>query len=125
MRQARDLIQALVVGRYDACLQGTRKVCSLSLTGGERVLVAVDDGSFRIAPEGASEDCELSCSLDDFSRIVHGEQNLITAIMQGRVGVRGDLAVAQMFQSAFCPGDGRAPGATPQGTSELPKRHAG
>ncbi|MGK3997390.1 SCP2 sterol-binding domain-containing protein [Sorangium sp. So ce1024] len=125
MRRAIDLIQALVVGRYDARLRGARKACALALTDGERVVVEVDDGSFRLAPEGASEECELSCSLDDFSRIVHGEQNLITAIMQGRVSVRGDLAVAQMFQSAFCPGDGGAPGATPRGTSEAPERRAG
>ncbi|WP_437781314.1 SCP2 sterol-binding domain-containing protein [Sorangium sp. So ce315] len=125
MRRARDLIEGLVVGRYDARLRGARKVCALAFTDGERVVVEVDDGSFRIAPEGASEDCELSCSLDDFSRIIHGEQNLITAIMQGRVSVRGDLAVAQMLQSAFYPGDEGSPGATPRGPSELPKRRAG
>ncbi|WP_437484312.1 SCP2 sterol-binding domain-containing protein [Sorangium sp. So ce1014] len=125
MRQARDLIEALVMGRYDARLRGTRKVCALQFTDDERVAVEVNDGSFGIAPEGAREDCQLSCSLDDFSRIARGEQNLITAIMQGRVAARGDLVIAQMFQSVFCPGDGQAPEETPRGTSELPKRRAG
>jgi putative sterol carrier protein len=112
MRPARDLIEALVAGRHDARLRGTRKVCALEFSDDERVALEVDDGSFGVAPEGASEDCQLSCSLDDFLRIFRGEQNLITAIMQGRVGVRGDLAVAQMFQSVFSGGDEAAPEAT-------------
>lgn len=112
MLQARKLINALVAGRRDARLRGTRKSCALEFSDDERVVVEVNDGEFGIAPESASEDCQLSCSLDDFLRILRGEQNLITAIMQGRVGVRGDMAVAQMFQSAFCPGDEQALEAT-------------
>jgi putative sterol carrier protein len=109
MQQARQLIEALVAGRHDARLRGTRKVCALEFSDDERVVVEVKNGVFGLAPAGASEDCQLSCSLDDFLLIFRGEQNLITAIMQGRVGVRGDLAVAQMFQSLFSPGDKRAP----------------
>ncbi|WP_437729434.1 SCP2 sterol-binding domain-containing protein [Sorangium sp. So ce861] len=112
MSQARKLIEALAAGRYDARLRGIRKVCAVQLSDDERIVVEIADGSFGIAPEGASEDCQLSCSLDDFLRIFRGEQNLITAIMQGRVGVRGDLGVAQMFQSVFCPGDQQTPEAT-------------
>lgn len=125
MQQARELIEALVTGRYDARLRGTRKTCALQFGDDERVVVEVSDGAFGLAPEGTSEDCQLTCSLDDFLRIFRGEQNLITAIMQGRVVARGDLAVAQMFQSVFCPGDRRAPEASPRGTNDLPKRRAG
>jgi putative sterol carrier protein len=111
MQQARNLVKALVTGRHEPRLRGTRKTCALQFSDDERVVVEIDDGSFGIAPEDAREDCQLTCSLDDFMRIFRGEQNLITAIMQGRVGVRGDLAVAQMFQGVFSPGDKRAPGA--------------
>jgi len=109
MEQAKTLIEALVAGRYDARLRGMRKTCAVRLGDHERVVVEVNDGYFGVAPADTTEDCELSCSLDDFLRIFRGEQNLITAIMRGRVGVRGDLAVAQMFQSVFSPGDQRAP----------------
>src|SRR5262245_51839178 len=105
MEQSRTLIEALVAGRYDARLRGTRKICALVFSDDARVSVEVNDGFFGIAPEGASADCQLSCSLDDFVKVFRGEQNLITAIMRGRVGVRGDLAVAQMFQSIFSPGE--------------------
>ncbi|WP_129581173.1 MULTISPECIES: SCP2 sterol-binding domain-containing protein [Sorangium] len=112
MSKARKLIEALAAGRYDARLRGIRRVCAVQLSDDERILVEIADGSFGVAPEGASEDCQLSCSLDDFLRIVRGEQSLITAIMQGRVGVRGDLGVAQMFQSVFSPRDDQTPEAT-------------
>ncbi|WP_437587358.1 SCP2 sterol-binding domain-containing protein [Sorangium sp. So ce1000] len=108
MLQARELIKALVVGRRDARLRGTRKSCALEFSDDERVVVEVNDGEFGVVPECASADCQLSCSLDDFLRILRGEQNLITAIMQGRVGVRGDMAVAQMLQSVVSPGDEQA-----------------
>jgi len=103
MKQARTLIEALIAGREDARLRGVRKVCALEFSDDEQVMVQVDDGSFRIANEGAREDCRLFCSLEDFLRIFRGEQNLITGIMQGRVRVRGELEVAQMFQSVFAP----------------------
>jgi len=112
MEQAKMLIQALVAGRYDASLRGVRKTCALRFGDEHRVVVEVTDGHFGIAPDDAIEDCELSCSLDDFARIFRGEQNLITSIMRGSVGVRGDLSVAQMFQSIFSPGDQRGPQAT-------------
>lgn len=103
------LVEALVAGRYDARLRGVRKTCAVQLSDDQCVVVEVNDGYFGIAAEGTSEDCQLTCSLDDFVRIFRGEQNLITAIMRGRVGVRGDLSVAQLFQSVFSPGDQRAP----------------
>jgi len=109
MEQAKMLIEALVTGRYDARLRGVRKTCALRFGDDHCVVVEVNDGHFGVARDGATQDCELSCSLDDFTRIFRGEQNLITSIMRGRVTVRGDLSVAQMFQSVFSPGDQRPP----------------
>jgi putative sterol carrier protein len=109
MEQAKMLIEALVAGRYDARFRGLHKTCALRFDDEHRVVVEVDDGHFGMAPDDATEDCELTCSLEDFTRIFRGDQNLITSIMRGRVGLRGDLAVAQMFQSVFSPGDQRAP----------------
>jgi putative sterol carrier protein len=112
MDQAKMLIEALVAGRYDGRLRGVRKTCALRFGENQRVVVEVNDGHFGLAPNGAKEDGEISCSLDDFTRIFRGEQNLITSIMRGRVTVRGDLSVAQMFQSVFSPGDQRPPQAS-------------
>ena len=114
MEQAKTLIEALVAGRYDARFRGTRKTCSLDFTDGTRVVVEVNDGYFGIASDARSADCELSCSLDDFVRIFRGETNLITAIMRGCIRVRGDLAVAQIFQSAISPAGQHGAAAPPE-----------
>ena len=42
-------------------------------------------------------DCTIRCDEADFIDIVEGRRNLITATMQGRVEISGDLALAQKF----------------------------
>jgi putative sterol carrier protein len=37
----------------------------------------------------------IRCDEADFVRIARGEQNLFTAVLQGRVQVEGDYALAQ------------------------------
>jgi len=39
----------------------------------------------------------IICGEQDFVDLVEGRRNLITAHMQGRVMVRGDMALAQKF----------------------------
>ena len=59
--------------------------------------VAVDDGAIKIDEKNRDADCTISCDERDFVDIVEGRRNLITAHMQGRVKVRGDMALAQKF----------------------------
>lgn len=59
--------------------------------------VAVEDGALNIEETKRDADCTISCDERDFVDIVEGRQNLITAHMQGRVKVRGDMALAQKF----------------------------
>jgi len=59
--------------------------------------VAVDDGALNIEETKREADCTISCDERDFVEIVEGRRNLITAHMQGRVKVRGDMALAQKF----------------------------
>ena len=59
--------------------------------------VAVDDGGVKIEETKRNADCTISCDERDFVDIVEGLRNLITAHMQGRVKVYGDMALAQKF----------------------------
>src|SRR5215472_8676564 len=45
----------------------------------------------------AVADCTISCEEADFVDIVEGRRQLITSHMQGRVTIRGDMALAQKF----------------------------
>jgi arylformamidase len=59
--------------------------------------VAVDDGAVNIEETRRDADCTIRCDERDFVEIVEGQLNLITARMQGRVLVDGDIALAQKF----------------------------
>jgi ubiquinone biosynthesis protein UbiJ len=55
----------------------------------------VRDETVAITESTAPADCVIRCDEADFVRIARGEQNLLTAALQGRVQVEGDYALAQ------------------------------
>ena len=59
--------------------------------------VAVDDGAIHIEETKRDADCTINCDEPDFVDIVEGRRQLLTAYMQGRVKIRGDMALAQKF----------------------------
>jgi putative sterol carrier protein len=59
--------------------------------------VAVDNGAIEIQEKKRDADCTISCDEPDFVDIVEGRRHLLTSYMQGRVKIRGDMALAQKF----------------------------
>jgi putative sterol carrier protein len=59
--------------------------------------LAVDDGAIQVEETKRDADCTISCDEPDFVDIVEGRRQLITSHMQGRVTIRGDMALAQKF----------------------------
>jgi putative sterol carrier protein len=59
--------------------------------------LAVDDGAIHVEETRRDADCTISCDEPDFVDIVEGRRQLITAHMQGRVKIHGDMALAQKF----------------------------
>lgn len=60
--------------------------------------VSVNDGAIKVhESKREAADCVIRCSEEDFTDIVEGRRNLITAAMQGRIQIRGDIALAQKF----------------------------
>lgn len=59
--------------------------------------VAVDDGALHVEETKRDAECMISCDEVDFVDIVEGRRQLITSHMQGRVTIRGDMALAQKF----------------------------
>jgi len=58
----------------------------------------IDDGVAEVHEGDAPTDCVIRCDNDDFMAIFSGEQNLLTAWMQGRIEAEGDMALLQRFQ---------------------------
>src|SRR5436190_16937006 len=57
--------------------------------------VGVDHGAVTIREGRLDADCVIGSDAPDFWAIIEGHQNLLTAMMQGRVTIQGDLALAQ------------------------------
>ena len=57
--------------------------------------MSVDAGRIEVLDGPGHADCVVRADPDDFVRIAEGEQNLITAYMQGLVEIEGDMVLAQ------------------------------
>jgi arylformamidase len=83
--------------KYEPVLRGVRGTYLFDIDKVGSWFVAVDDGAINIQESRLDADCTISCEERDFVDIIEGRRNLITAHMQGRVKVRGDMALAQKF----------------------------
>jgi putative sterol carrier protein len=69
--------------------------------GGRHIYVSVQNGAAKVRESRANADFEMQASEEDFSDIMIGRRNFLTAIMQGRVRIKGDLMQAQKFYAAI------------------------
>jgi len=79
----------------DPRLQGINGSYRFDIEGAGSWRMEVSDGTVAITEGTAPADCVIRCEEADFVRIARGEQNLLTAALQGRVQVEGDYALAQ------------------------------
>jgi len=59
--------------------------------------ISVRNGAISIEEARHDADCTITCDEPDFIDIIEGRRSLITANMQGRIKVRGDITLAQKF----------------------------
>jgi putative sterol carrier protein len=57
--------------------------------------LGIDSGVLTFRRGNEPADCVIESNKDDFWAIADGRQNLLTAAMQGRVHLDGDIAMAQ------------------------------
>ena len=83
--------------KYEPVLRGVHGTYLFEIDKVGNWSIAVDDGVIDVEETKRDADCTISCNEGDFVDIVEGRRNLITAHMQGRVKVHGDMALAQKF----------------------------
>jgi putative sterol carrier protein len=97
-------LQELVASTDPQTLAGTDAVILFDLTGegGGQWTLTVTDGCPTLV-EGAAETPELTLRMaaDDFTALVGGTMNPISAFMQGRIKVEGDMGMALRLQAFF------------------------
>lgn len=94
---AQEIIELHRNQEYEPLLRGVRGTYLFDIDQVGCWFVSVDDGKIKITEGKRDADCVISCSGEDFVDIVEGRRNLLTADLQGRVQVHGDVALAQKF----------------------------
>src|SRR5215510_12795051 len=97
LETAQEVFNVHRMQKYEPVLRGVHGSYLFNIDKVGSWFVAVDDGTVTIEETKREADCTISCDEQDFVDIVEGRQNLITSHMQGRVTVRGDMALAQKF----------------------------
>jgi predicted lipid carrier protein YhbT len=77
--------------------------CRFEVEGVGSWLVEADRGRLTVRePRGSEEtDCVIRTTEKDFLRLISGEQNPITAFMQGRLQLTGQLSYGERFVQIF------------------------
>jgi putative sterol carrier protein len=81
--------------RPDPRLQGISGSYRFDVEGSGSWRIEVHDQIAAINESTAPADCVVRCDEAVFVRIARGEQNLLTALLQGLVQIEGDYALAQ------------------------------
>ena len=55
----------------------------------------------RVTTENKDADCTVDISLDDFNALIRGKLNPMTAMMSGKLKIKGDMSVAMKLQDLF------------------------
>ena len=97
MATAREVFQQHQFEKYQPLLRGVRGNYLFEIEGVGYWFISVRDGEIRIEEARHDADCTIRCDEADFIDIIEGRRNLITATMQGRVKIRGDITLAQKF----------------------------
>lgn len=94
---AQELFKLRRMQKYEPILRGVHGTYLFEIDKVGSWFVAVNDGAINIEETKRDADCTIISDERDFVDIVEGRRNLITAHMQGRVKIHGDVALAQKF----------------------------
>jgi putative sterol carrier protein len=106
-RSIQRIIEEVKADRFDDRLVDFQGTCRFDIAGVGSYLAEVDHGRMHVGESHGPADCVITCDPEDFVRLLSGELNLLTAFMQGRIGVEGDVAVAKLVHGLLPaqPGD--------------------
>jgi alkylation response protein AidB-like acyl-CoA dehydrogenase/putative sterol carrier protein len=69
--------------------------------GGQQLFIDGTGSNNTVSDENKDADCTVGISLEDFTRLVKGELNPMSAMMSGKLKIDGDMGVAMKLQSLF------------------------
>jgi putative sterol carrier protein len=108
-RSFEQVIRDAKAKRYDARASRIQGSYRFDIEGRGSYRLYVDHGHVELREDRSPADCVITLDAEEFVLIVDGQQDLLTAYMQGRVHVEGDLALAKAFHGAMRTSPPRAP----------------
>ncbi len=94
-----EVFERLQSRECEPILRGVTGTYQFEIENGRQWFISVRDGKVTMEEARHDADCTISCAEPDLIDILEGRRNLITAAMQGRVKVRGDVLLAQRFHA--------------------------
>lgn len=95
--------EQLATHAYFPRLRNISGNCRWNIEGVGSWTLSIKEGAFVVTKNSseAQVDCDISCSKGDFISMVQGQQNPMTAFLQGRVIVIGSIGLAQISLHIF------------------------
>ena len=97
MSAAHEVFQQHRLQKYEPLLRGVTGTYLFEIEGVGYWFISVRDGAISLEEVRHDADCTINCNEPDFIDIIEGRRSLITAAMQGRVKIHGDITLAQKF----------------------------
>nr|WP_236669102.1 SCP2 sterol-binding domain-containing protein [Aquimarina mytili] len=69
--------------------------------GEEQLYIDGTGDKNKVSIEDKDADCQVDVSFDDFIALTKGELNPMSAVMGGKIKIKGDMSVAMKLQSLF------------------------
>jgi putative sterol carrier protein len=109
--ETRALFDAVPRTFYAPEMKGMTVSYRFEIEDGDQWTIRVVDGNVTVAeasPGDPPASCSIKASDADMALCLRGRQNILTALLQGRLAVVGDLAAAQRLRGLlFAFGAGR------------------
>lgn len=92
---------ALAERRYEPLLHSVTGTVQWDVKDEGKWSVVINKGTLTVNRDAKTADSALSCSKDTFLALMKGEQNPLTAFLQGKLAIEGNIGLAQVFQRVF------------------------
>ena len=97
----RILLERLAARGEEPSLRGASASYRFDLEDAGRWHMRLVAGAPKLSDDTGAPDCIISASAGDFIAIAEGTQNMVTAFLQGRVGIVGDIGSALALRRLF------------------------
>ena len=92
---------ALGTRRYEPLLHSVSGTVQWNIEGEGHWNVVIAKGALTVNRDTVAPDSLLSCSKETFLSLAKGAQNPLTALLQGKLALQGNIGLAQVFQRVF------------------------